>query len=155
MPYVDNIVSNLVINVLDKNQFDLLTPDPSQLYMITDDLDPAVLPSVTSADDNKILKVKNGQWDAYISPEVVNKTSSDTTNTLENDTFYIFPAMASLSITVTGTGLYIFRFTSGSTPTTLTITGAVMPDSFTVEANKVYEVNIYEGYGVVSSWTAS
>lgn len=155
MPYVDNIVSNLVINVLDKSQFDLLTPDPSQLYLVTDDLDPAVLPSVTSADDNKILKVKNGQWGAYISPEVVNKTSSDTTNTLEKDTFYIFPAMASLSVTVTGTGLYIFRFTSGSTPTTLTITGAVMPDSFTVEANKVYEVNIYEGYGVVSSWAAS
>lgn len=87
--------------------------------------------------------------------EVVTKTASDTTNTLETDKFYVFPTMTTLSVTVTGTGMYTFRFTSGSTATTLTVTGATMPDSFTVEANKVYEVNIYQGYGVVSSWTAS
>lgn len=87
--------------------------------------------------------------------EVVTKTASDTTNTLETDKFYVFPTMTTLSVTVTGTGMYTFRFTSGSTATTLTVTGATMPDSFTVEANKVYEINIYQGYGVVSSWTAS
>lgn len=86
--------------------------------------------------------------------EVVTKTSSDTTNTLEADKFYVFPEMTTLAVTVSSTGMYAFRFTSGATPTTLTVTGATMPDSFTVESGKVYEVNIYQGYGVVSSWTA-
>ena len=87
--------------------------------------------------------------------EVVNKTSSDTSLTLEQDKFYVWPEMSALAVTVTATGMYAFRFTSGSTPTTLTVTGATMPDSFQVEANKVYEVNIYQGYGVVSSWANS
>ena len=82
-------------------------------------------------------------------------TSADTSVTLENDKFYIFPTMSTLSVTVTATGMYAFRFTSGSTATTLTVNGAVMPDSFATEANKVYEVNIYEGYGVATSWTIS
>lgn len=86
--------------------------------------------------------------------EVITKTASDTTNTLEEDKFYVFPTMSSLTVTVSSTGMYAFRFTSGSTATTLTVTGATMPDSFTVESGKVYEVNIYQGYGVVSSWTA-
>lgn len=82
-------------------------------------------------------------------------TSADTSVTLENNKFYIFPTMSTLSVTVTATGMYAFRFTSGSTATTLTVNGAVMPDSFATEANKVYEVNIYEGYGVATSWTVS
>ncbi len=87
--------------------------------------------------------------------EVINKTSSDTSQTLEQDKFYVWPEMSALAVTVTSTGMYAFRFTSGSTPTTLTVTGATMPDSFTVEANRVYEVNIYQGYGVVSSWAVA
>lgn len=87
--------------------------------------------------------------------EVINKTSSDTSQTLEPDKFYVWPEMSALAVTVTSTGMYAFRFTSGSTPTTLTVTGATMPDSFTVEANRVYEVNIYQGYGVVSSWAVA
>ena len=86
---------------------------------------------------------------------VETKTSADTSVTLQTGKFYEFPEMATLAVTVTATGMYAFRFTSGATPTTLTVTGATMPDSFTVEANKVYEVNIYQGYGVVQSWTAS
>ena len=84
---------------------------------------------------------------------VQNMTASDTSVTLQTGKFYVFPTMDSLTITVTATGMYAFRFTSGATPTTLTVTGATMPDSFTVEANKVYEVNIYQGYGVVQSWS--
>ena len=86
---------------------------------------------------------------------VENKTSADTSLTLTAGKFYVFPTMSSLAVTVTATGLYMFRFQSGSTPTSLTVTGATMPDSFTVEANKIYEVSIYQGYGVVSAWTAS
>lgn len=103
--------------------------------------------------DNTSISVALGNKQNKV--EVVSKTASDTSVTLLTDTFYVFPTMATLSVTVTSTGMYTFRFTSGSTATTLTVTGATMPDSFTVEANKVYEVNIYQGYGVVSSWTAS
>ena len=86
---------------------------------------------------------------------IENKTNADTSVTLTTGKFYIFPEMSTLTVTVTNTGMYAFRFTSGTTATTLTVTGATMPDSFTVEASKVYEVNIYQGYAVVSSWTAS
>ena len=84
---------------------------------------------------------------------VVNKTASDTSQTLVANTFYIWPEMTTLTITcpVTG-GPYVFRFTSGATPTTLNMTGIVMPDDFTVEANKVYEINVYAGYGLAVSW---
>ena len=85
--------------------------------------------------------------------EVITKTSSDTSATLTADKFYVWPEMSALTVTVTATGMYAFRFTSGATPTTLTVTGATMPDSFTVEASKTYEVNVYQGYAVVQSWS--
>ena len=81
-------------------------------------------------------------------------TASDTVVTLNPNVFYIFPEMATLTVTMSGTGMHAFRFTSGATATTLTVNGATMPDSFEVESGKVYEVNIYQGYGVVSEWTA-
>lgn len=87
--------------------------------------------------------------------QVMTMTSSDTSVSLQTDKFYVWPQMSTLTVTVTSTGMYAFRFTSGSTATTLTVTGATMPDSFTVDANKVYEVNIYQGYGVASSWIVS
>lgn len=83
---------------------------------------------------------------------IQNKTSSDTTITLSENTFYIFPEMATLTIICPTTGLYSFRFTSGTTATTLSITGITMPDGFTVETNKTYEISVYEGYGVATSW---
>lgn len=85
---------------------------------------------------------------------VVNKTASDTSQTLAENTFYIWPEMSALTITCPTTGgPFAFRFTSGATATTLTMTGITMPDDFAVEANKVYEVNVYEGYGLAVSWS--
>ena len=86
----------------------------------------------------------------------VNKTSSDTSQTLAANTFYIWPEMSALTITCPATGgPFAFRFTSGATATTLTMTGITMPDGFTVEANKVYEINVFEGYGIAVSWGVS
>jgi hypothetical protein len=84
---------------------------------------------------------------------VQSMTASDTNVTLQDNVFYIFPEMASLTVTASNTGMHAFRFTSGTTATTLTVNGVTMPDSFTVESGKVYEVNIYQGYGVATSWT--
>ena len=84
---------------------------------------------------------------------IVNKTASDTSQTLAENTFYIWPTMSSLTITCPATGgPFAFRFTSGSTATTLSMTGITMPDDFAVEASKTYEINVYEGYGVAVSW---
>ena len=82
-------------------------------------------------------------------------TSADVTVTLQENIFYIFPEMASLTINCPVTGMYAFRFTSGATPTVLSVPGITMPDDFEVEANCIYEVNIYQGLGVVASWVVT
>ena len=111
-------------------------------------------------DDTTYVSSVNGSSGAVTGLQeqttVVNKTSSDTSQTLAANTFYIWPEMSALTITCPATGgPYAFRFTSGATATTLTMTGITMPDDFTVEANKVYEVNVYQGYGLAVSWEVS
>ena len=108
-------------------------------------------------DDTTYVASVNGNSGAVTGLEpvttVVNKTASDTSQTLAANTFYIWPEMSALTITCPATGgPYAFRFTSGATATTLTMSGITMPDDFAVEANKVYEVNVYEGYGLAVSW---
>lgn len=87
---------------------------------------------------------------------IVQKTASDTAVTLAADNFYIFPEMSELTITCPATGLYAFRFTSGTTPTVFAMAGITMPDSWEgPEASTVYEMNILNGYALVSKWTVS
>lgn len=84
---------------------------------------------------------------------IVRKTSSDTSQTLAENTFYIWPEILSLTITCPSTGgPYAFRFTSGSTVTTFSMSGIVMPSDWEVKTNTIYEVNILEGYAVATSW---
>lgn len=69
-------------------------------------------------------------------------------------------AVTSLTITlneVAGEAAhYHFTFISGSPAATLTLpVDVVMPDGFSVEANKRYEVDILDNYGTVMSWTNS
>lgn len=87
--------------------------------------------------------------------EIVEKQATDTAVTLEEDKFYLFPAMSTLTITCPITGQYQFRFTSGATPTTFSMAGITMPDDFQVEANKTYEISVYEGYGVYAEWSVT
>lgn len=109
------------------------------------------------ADSTTYVSSVNGRTGAVTGLEeqttVVTKTSSDTAQTLAANTFYIWPEMSALTITCPATGgPFAFRFTSGSTATTLTMTGITMPDDFAVEADKVYEINVYQGYGLAVSW---
>ena len=106
----------------------------------------------------------NGAWAAQYAPATprVVMTASDTTPTLNPNTFYVFPEMATLTIALaaitdnTIVNEYHFIFTSGATPTTLTIPAAVKtPDGFTVDANMVYEVSILEGCMTAMSWAVS
>ena len=92
--------------------------------------------------------------------EVTVAAAGAVSQTLEAGKWYHFTgALTSLTITLTTPASgelaqYHFDFTSGSTAPTVTIPNTVtMPDSFAVEANKRYEVDILDGYGAVQSWT--
>ena len=125
----------------------------------------AIVPSVTATDNGKFLRVVNGAWAAQSVPFQTTRvamTSTDTAPTLNPNTLYVFPEMASLAITL-GTiadnaivNEYHFIFTSGATATTLTIPASVrQPDGFTVDANHVYEVSILENCMTAQGWAVS
>lgn len=90
---------------------------------------------------------------------VVRETVSGATATIdaEVNTLYLCGEMTALTIdTFPATGIFSFAFTSGSTATVLTVPQTlIMPDSFAVEANKRYEVNVMDGYAVVDAWAVS
>lgn len=89
----------------------------------------------------------------------IEKLSTDTAVELEPNKLYIFPEMAELTLTLaepTDTGIvneYHVVFQSGATATTLTIPDTVkVPDGFTVDTSKIYEISILEGCLCVQSW---
>ena len=92
----------------------------------------------------------------------VEKTASDTTTEIEPNKLYVFPEMASLTYTLAtpeDTSIaneYHFVFRSGATATELVHPANVsVPDNFTVEKNKVYEISILEGCMAYQSWAVS
>lgn len=94
--------------------------------------------------------------------EVTISTSGAVSQSLDAGKIYHFTGALSaltISFNAAASGVlpqYHFDFTSGSTAATLTLpNGVVMPDGFAVEANKRYEVDILNGYGVVVSWATS
>lgn len=94
--------------------------------------------------------------------EVTVSTAGAVTQALDAGKLYHFTgALTALTITlnVAPSGQlaqYHFDFNCGSTAPTVTIPSTVtMPDSFAVEANKHYEVDILNNYGAVVSWANS
>lgn len=91
----------------------------------------------------------------------VEKGSTDTTVELEPNKLYIFPEMASLTYTLAEpadasvANEYHFVFKSGSTATELVHPSTVNIGSFTVDANKIYEVSILEGLLTSQSWAVN
>ena len=95
-------------------------------------------------------------------PVRVEKTASDTTVELEPNKLYVFPEMASLTYTLAApadtsvANEYHFVFQSGATATELVHPAIVsVPDNFTVEKNKVYEISILEGCLAYQSWAVN
>jgi hypothetical protein len=96
----------------------------------------------------------------HISPDkTTNASTGAVTQALDAEHVYHFTgALTSLTITLnaaSGGDLahYHFCFQSGSTAPTLTLPNTVvMPSGFQVEANKYYEIDILDGYGVAQSW---
>ena len=88
--------------------------------------------------------------------ERIEKLSTDTTVTLEPNKLYVFPAMTSLTYTIgEGTGEVHFIFKSGATATRVVHPSNVNIGSFTVDANKIYEVSILEGLLTSQNWSVS
>lgn len=88
--------------------------------------------------------------------ERIEKLSTDTTVTLEPNKLYIFPEMESLTYTIgEGTGEVHFIFRSGATATRVVHPDGVNIGSFTVDANKIYEVSILEGLLTSQNWSVS
>ena len=95
-------------------------------------------------------------------PVRIEKTSSDSTAEIDPNKLYIFPEMLSLTYTLAtpeDTSIaneYHFVFRSGATATELVHPANVsVPDNFTVEKNKVYEISILEGCLAYQSWAVS
>ena len=88
----------------------------------------------------------------------VNHGTSDTTFTLTPNTFHVWDEVSSLDLsfgeeTEGVANEFLFQFTSGSEPTTLILPDSIKFNSdFTVEANKIYQISILNGFGTVMSW---
>lgn len=88
--------------------------------------------------------------------ERIEKLSTDTTVTLEPNKLYVFPEMESLTYTIgKGTGEVHFIFKSGATATRVVHPSNVNIGSFSVDANKIYEVSILEGLLTSQNWSVS
>lgn len=88
--------------------------------------------------------------------ERIEKLATDTTVTLEPNKLYVFPEMTSLAYTIgEGAGEVHFIFRSGATATRVVHPSNVNIGSFTVDANKIYEVSILEGLLTSQSWEVS
>lgn len=88
--------------------------------------------------------------------ERIEKLATDTVVTLEPNKLYVFPEMESLTYTIgEGTGEIHFIFKSGATATRVVHPAGVNIESFTVDANKIYEVSILEGLLTSQSWSVS
>lgn len=88
--------------------------------------------------------------------ERIEKLATDTTVTLEPNKLYVFPEMESLTYTIgEGSGEVHFIFRSGATATRVVHPAGVNIGSFSVDANKVYEVSILEGLLTSQNWSVS
>lgn len=102
--------------------------------------------------------------DIGAAPAVTEITSSSTGSVSQaldaGKPYHFTGALTALTITLnTASGQpahYHFDFDSGSTAPSLTVPQTIsMPDSFAVEANKHYEVDILNNYGAVLSWATT
>lgn len=104
-----------------------------------------------------VVTIPSGQGTQRIEKDAV-----DTEVTLEPNKLYVFPEMATLNVALSDNvdtsvaDEFHFVFKSGATATTLTLPETiVMPDGFSVDANKIYEISILETMMLAKSWAVS
>ena len=102
--------------------------------------------------------VQTDELSSYdLRPIVVTVSGATPTITPANNTVYNCGELTSLTVSnPPATGSYSIVFTSGATPTDLSVDPAIkMPDGFSVEANKRYEINVLNRWAVAGSWAVS
>lgn len=92
--------------------------------------------------------------------EGIKVTKGVTTDTLTpeiNHNYVYANALTSLTITnPPSTGAYSIVFTSGATATTTTIPATILGlETFTAEANTIYEINVLDNRAVVGKWAVA
>lgn len=165
---VTDIVNNLTTNVTNKP---LSAAQGVVLKALIDGITiPETLPSphklifsgaVTAEYDGSAEQTVNIPESSGSSADIPRQEmqNTDTTVTLQPNTLYIFPEMASLTVTLAepeNTNVaneYHFFFTSGATATTLTLND-VLSDAYSIEANMKYEVSILEGVAYIKGVAA-
>lgn len=127
-------------------------------HVLSIDRDEAPVHSVNGQTGNVTLSAS----DVGAEPEidvVTIATDGAVTQALDAGKSYKFTgALTSLTITLNPTtrahAQYHFTFVSGATAVTLSIPGTIrMPDGFSVEANKTYEMDFLDGLGLCACWT--
>lgn len=86
--------------------------------------------------------------------KVSTESVAETTKELQPNKYYIFGEVASLTLTLAAgeenaLTEYMFEFISGATPTTIDDIAGVTWKGDTIEANKVYQVSISRGIGIL------
>lgn len=141
-------IKNLKINNLSKyveNKFPKILPNPQSLIITY-----GGKAHVYDGSEAIAITIETGGI------ERIEKLSTDTTVTLEPNKLYVFPEMESLTYTIgEGTGEVHFIFRSGATATRVAHPSNVNIGSFSVDANKIYEVSILEGLLTSQSWAVS
>lgn len=107
--------------------------------------------------ETKLDHMEQGIEDASYIPQV---TGSGTSVTLEPNKFYVFEEVTELEIsfaqgTAGQVNEYHFCFESGATAAVLSLpVDVLMPDNFSVEANKTYEISVIDNKGLFVSWNS-
>ena len=99
------------------------------------------------------------EWNQVQGPsgEIVTVIVSGSTPSIaaENNRLYKCGEVATLDITPPASGIFGVVFTSGSTATVLTATGITWPSGFdptSLDANTIYEINVWGGLALVATW---
>lgn len=123
--------------------------------LLSENVSYAIQYSISVLPDNSIIfTTHNVYYDAI--PTKTTITGTTPSISVNDNTIYTCEEVTSLTLTDTANKDFSIIFTSGSTPTTLTMPSIVhMPDDFEIEANKRYEINIKNNYGLAASWDVS
>lgn len=116
------------------------------------------LDNVTEIPEETITAAVMEYLETHPVADIPRVETSSATQELEPNKLYVFPEMESLTYTLKSpentqvVNEYHFIFTSGATATELVHPLGVKIGSFTVDANKTYEVSILENLLTAQSW---
>ena len=145
---------------VDGNETDLFAPSGSGGATSLSGLSDVELEDITNGQALRYIAELNKWENTPISQFRQVIQSAVTEYALSPDTTYIFSTpLAELDVSIASgyenfINEYHFIFISGSTPTELSLpVEVIVPDDFSIEANKVYEINIMNDLLLYSSWT--